>query len=173
MKFLFLLMLSAMIAPMSLADGKMKNVKSTTLEFSEGSSVLNADQKEQIRSLIQASQKKGEDMNVGIAAWSDQPFPAEDTRLSEDQRDLAQARLNAIEEHIATLDFQGSVDTFNMAKSSNWLARLFNTEESELKSAFAKKDVSEDVLKSRYEVYRKEGDARKAVVVLSKDKGNM
>lgn len=171
MKYIVSILLSVAFASVGFANWtKGKHTESTVIEFDKGSTQLTAKQKEKIREMVNKTAKKGNDTNLGVAAWADQPFPANNKSLSSEQRDLAQKRLNAVEDYLNEISYQGDIDTFNMSQRSNWLARLFNTEDSKLKSMFSKNDTETGVLKEKYQVYREQGDAQKAVLVLSKDK---
>lgn len=171
MKYILVALFSIALMPSSWANWSKdgKRVESAVISFDKGVSQLSADQKKQISELIGKAPKKGDDFDMGIAAWADQPFPAGNKSLSADQRDLAQKRINAIEDYVSEVSYAGDVDTFNMARRSNWLARLFNTETAELKSMFSKRDDSTSLLKDKYQAFKDKGDSQKAVLVLSKD----
>lgn len=150
---------------------KDKNVSAISIEFAPGQHELTADQKQQIMSFVQGANQIQGDLNIGIAAWSDQPFPATRKQdLSKNQKDLAKKRLEQVENYVEDVaDFKGDVDTYNMAERANWLARVFETEGAEIKSIFSKQDetVSDDVLREKYQTYKRHGDARKVVLVLT------
>ncbi len=172
MKYIVMAIFSLALMPSSWANWSKegKRVEAAVITFDKGVSQLSADQKKQISELVAKAPKKGDDFDLGVAAWADQPFPAGNKSLSADQRDLAQKRINAVEDYVSEISFAGDVDTFNMARRSNWLARLFNTESAELKSMFSKRDDTTSLLKDKYQAYKDKGDAQKAVIVLSEDK---
>ncbi|MCB0419812.1 MAG: hypothetical protein KDD61_02390 [Bdellovibrionales bacterium] len=167
-KFTWLIFISIMASPYAMADGGKKNVQSSVIQFDKNSAELSSDQREQIAKLVSNAEKKGEGMHLGIAAWSDQSFPGKDKTLSEEQQSLADRRAEVIDKHVKSLKYNGELDTYNMAEKSNWLADLFNSSESELKSTFAKEEKAKRPAKERYQVYREKGGSGKAVLVLTK-----
>ena len=174
MKYILVLLVSLALMPTSWAnwskDKQSMHIDSATIEFSEGSYALTESQKSSIRDLVKkAKSTENRDWNLGVAAWADVPFPQGESEASSAQRDLADNRLKAINNFIETMDAPVDVDTYNMAEKSNWLAKLFNTEASEIKSTFAKKDMKTSTMKEKYQVYKKEGAPNKAVLVLHKD----
>lgn len=175
MKLFLSLLLSMTLAPAAFANkGDKKDVKSTSIEFPEGSDSLTNAQKEQIKEIISAIPNQGNDFTLGIAGWSDQPYPGQDTELSESQRDLAANRIEAVENYVTDeLNFEGSVSTYNMATQANWLARMFDTEGAEIRSVFAKDEkASDDTLRERFKAYQEEGGAKKVALVLTSDKND-
>ena len=169
MKYILTMLLITAIAPFSFAGGsKDKHVKAQSVEFEKGSAALTQDHKSKISEMVQKA--KGDEKNLDIAVWSDQPFPTGEQELSKDQQELAENRVKAIKDYVDTLEFEGNMETYNMAERSNWLARTFNTEESELKSIFAKEGVEAGAMQEKYEAFKNEGEPSKAVFVMSKDK---
>ncbi|MCB0420570.1 MAG: hypothetical protein KDD61_06225 [Bdellovibrionales bacterium] len=168
MKYLALMLIGLFAWP-DLADGMdmNKSIDSAVLEFDLGTSRLTNSQKIQVRELVQKASEMSDDTRLGVAAWSDEPFPGNEKELSDGEQDLAQARLEEVQMYVQSLNYQGSFDKFNMAKGSNWLARLFNSDSSELKSVFAKEDIGDDVLKSKYQVYKDLGAPQRVVLVLT------
>lgn len=176
MKLFLSLLLSVTLAPAAFANkDDKKGIKSSSIEFSEGSDSLTDAQKQQIREMISALPEQGNNFNLGIAGWSDQPYPGEDGELSEDQRDLAKNRIEAVENFVTDeLNFEGSVSTYDMSTQANWLARMFDTEGAEIRSVFAKGEkASDDTLRDRFKAYKKDGGPKKVALVLSPDGGAM
>lgn len=176
MKLLLSLLLSMTLAPTAFANkadkaGK-KGVKSASIEFSENAHTLTSAQKEMIKEKISGLKNKGSDYNIGIAGWSDQPYPGKEAELSEEAQDLASKRIEAVENYITDeLNFEGSISTYNMAQQANWLARMFDTEGAELRSVFAKDaKVSDDTLRERFKAYQEVGGEKKVALVISSDK---
>jgi hypothetical protein len=179
MKFALSLLLATVISSLGYAAGDHdaktgKKISAMEIQFSPGMASLTVDQKKQIKDFAQKAKALNRDVEISVAAWSDQPFPAKGQDLSKDQQKLAGRRLDKIEEYLEKeVDFKGDVDTYNMAERANWLARAFETEGAEIKSVFAQKDeeVSEDVLRSKYNEFKKRGKQQKAVLVMTAKKG--
>lgn len=171
MKLLLSLLLSMAVAPAAFAGGDKNGVKAVSIEFPAGAHKLTSEHKEMIKEKISNLPNKGSDLNLGIAAWSDQPYPGKEAELSETERDLAAKRIDSVQNYLSKeLNYEGSVSTYNMATNANWLARMFDTEGAELRSVFAKgTTVSDDTLNARYKAYQKEGGPKKVALVFSSD----
>ncbi len=157
------------MASVATATGS-QNVKSSVIEFEKGITNLTQDQKDELRNLVRSSEFQNKELDIGIAAWADEPFPGERKELSDTQRKIANQRIESIREAINSLKIDvDDYSTYSMAEGSNWLARLFNTESSELKSMFSKKDQNSSLMKEKYRLYRDKGDTSKAVVVVNLD----
>jgi len=146
--------------------GITKSVHYTTVAFSDNSSQLTEMERTNLRSLVQEARDMGSIRRVKIAAWSDKELPAKGFALMEFDRDLAKAREQVISKFLKDEYKFKTIITFNMAESSSWLARTFNTEEAELKSVFAKKGAVTPVSKEEYELIKNEGGPSTAVVIV-------
>lgn len=160
------------LAPAAFAEGDKADkakAKSASIEFENGAHALTEDQRSSLREMVNNLPNRGRDLNIGIAAWSDQPYPGTEKELSEDQQDLADKRAEAVESFLEDdMNFEGSISKFNMAEKSNWLARMFDTEGAEIRSVFAEKEqASDDTLKNRYKAYKKKGGPGKVAIVAS------
>lgn len=175
MNFILAMLMPLAIGPVSFAVGKANKdkgvaISSSTLEFSIGQVALTNEHREKIQELLREAPNRGSDMLLTVVGWSDQPHPAE-ARLSRDQVELADQRLNNVKDYIAETQYQGSIDEFNMAKRTSWLARLFNTDEREVKSLFTGRDTPDRALEHRFRAIKENGKAGNVVLVLSKDEG--
>jgi len=138
-----------------------------TIDFAPGSSVLSEAHRAALRSLIRENQSKGEIADVTIASWSDKALPPKGQKLLEMDSDLAENRADAIATFLKTELEVEEIDTYNMAESSNWLARTFGTKEAELKSLFAKKgEDTPPVTNEEFNIIKRTGGASMAVVVV-------
>ncbi len=141
------------------------------IEFQSGQATLTNQHREKIQELIRQAPAQGDNMRLTIAAWSDQPY-TEEQRQSTIQQQLAERRLENVKNYIEGLDYQGTVDGFSMARQDNWLARLLNTDEHEIKSLFAEGvDASDSTLKGRYRAVKEQGKEGTVVLVLSRHQG--
>jgi hypothetical protein len=133
--------------------------------FTMGSSELSAADQASLQGLIM---RTGTDniARIEIAAWSDQDFPKGETDLAKDDIDLAGRRLNAVRDYITSQASGVRVRTYNMAESSNWLARTFRTDQAELKSIFAK-NASAPMARKDFNLIKSDGGPSKAVVVIA------
>lgn len=140
--------------------------RSAIISFDAGSSALSENDRKLVRDLIQ---KVGSEniSRIEVAAWSDKAFPLTGSDLPKDDRDLAEQRAAHTQDFI-TEDMNIStlkVSKYNMAETSNWLARTFRTDEAELKSVFAKQAVA-PMARADFNVIYKEGAPSKAVVIV-------
>lgn len=140
--------------------------RSAVLTFDVGSATLSEADKAKIRDLA-ANIGHDQISKIEIAAWSDKPFPKGSSDLSKADQDLAEKRSNNINKFVKDeLNVSGMKTTeYNMAETSNWLARMMRTDEAELKSVFAKEE-SAPMARADFNFIASEGAPSKAVVVL-------
>lgn len=144
---------------------KHANDRSTVLTFDKGVSALSADNQQKIRDLVTAIGMENI-TRVEVAAWSDKEFPKKGADLAKADRDLADQRVSKINDFLKTdLNFSAlDIKTFNMAETSNWLARAIRTDEAELKSIFSKEAMA-PMARADFNVIAREGAPMKAVIV--------
>lgn len=140
--------------------------RSQVISFEPRSAVLSEAQKTKLRNLVTSL---GDDKidRIEVAVWSDKAFPRAGTDLSKADRDLAEARIKNIN-RVLTDDTDISrmdITNYNMAESSNWLARTFRTDDAELKSVFAK-ETRAPMHREDFNLIYREGAPSKAVLVL-------
>jgi outer membrane protein OmpA-like peptidoglycan-associated protein len=145
-----------------------------TVSFNRGSATLSPDAQNELREMLRSAQARGDINDIKVAVWSDNELPtAQNQQLSEADRSLARQRIEAIENFLHPMldaTFPNlSVDTFNMAERANWFARLFNTEQAELRSELARRGERDGEGK-----YRKlgKGGPSKASIVIETDVSN-
>lgn len=142
--------------------------RTVTLSFQTSVADLSADGQAKLRELV-AGIASGDIDRVEVAVWSDQAFPKTGDDLPKADRDLADNRIDKVKDFLKdTLDV-GSVKAYNMAETSNWLARTFRTDDAELKSVFGK-EGSTPVARDDFNHIVKEGGPSKAVAILIKEK---
>lgn len=149
------------------AKSAMKAVPHTAITFVDGSAMLTDSDKDSLRKLVQDARAKRTIDQVTVAAWSDNALPRQGQKLSDADRELAMNRADAIKDYLKTATEVSNVDTYNMAESSNWMARTFNTKDAELKSVFGKTGAEIPVTRDEFQVIRKEGGLSKAVVTVA------
>ena len=140
--------------------------RSAILTFDKGSAAVPDAEKGKIRDLI-AGIGVDNISRVEIAAWSDKVFPKTGSDLPKADSDLADQRAKHLSDYlreelnISTM----RITTYNMAETSNWLARTFRTDEAELKSVFAKESVA-PMARADFNVIAREGAPSKAIIVV-------
>jgi hypothetical protein len=142
-------------------------LKSDVISFEHGSAALTDSSKESLRALCREARSHGEIDEIKLAVWSDRDVPV-NVDLPKVDRNLAKQRIDNISNFLKDEFDVGDVDSFNMAERSNWLARLFRTDDAELKSSYAKADrraLNDDELR----VMKSRGSPSSAVVIVRQD----
>ncbi len=139
--------------------------QSAVIRFSPGSADLNEATKAKLRDAV-ATIGLSNVARVEIASWADKAFPKAGPDLPRVDRDLADKRLQQIDNFIRQeLDISMlRTRTYSMAETSNWMARTLRTDEAELKSVFAKENQS-PIAREDFNVILNEGGPSKAVVI--------
>ena len=147
-------------------EGDTAALSSQTIAFERGSASLSDEAKLNLKQMVDDIRARGDVDKIKIAAWSDRPFMGE-SDLAKADRNLAKERLDAINNYLKDELDVSNTDYFNMAERSNWLARLFRTEDAELKSVFARADtpISDD----EFQMIKKHGSPGHAVVVARRE----
>ncbi|MDZ4676831.1 MAG: hypothetical protein SGI74_04905 [Oligoflexia bacterium] len=138
------------------------------VEFAKGQHMLTQQSQRRLTALVNAIKSRGQIETAKLAVWSDREFSGNDQDLSREDRRLADRRAEAIENFLDDALDVSNVDIYNMAKRSNWLARLFNTEDAELKSLFGKRE-SMEINDEDYFIFKGEGRASRSVVIIERD----
>ena len=149
-------------------EGAMKSIPHISITFNSHSAMLSDSDRTRLRDLIHDALAKGAINKVTVAAWSDKALPLKGQKLLNTDRDLAKGRTEAISDFLKREMEIKAVKTFNMAETSNWLARTFKTEDAELKSVFSKKGAAAPVSKAECYIIKNEGGPYEAVVVVEK-----
>lgn len=140
------------------------------LNFDKGAKTITEAEKASLRSLIETARANNTSINrIHVVAWSDKALPAskDASDISKDDRDLAKARLDVIESYLKDQQMSG-IRTYSMAEKASWFARLFNTQDAELKSMFSQKGANNDVRPEEFQVVKLKGGPMKAVILLQK-----
>lgn len=147
-----------------------KGMEYKTLSFNKGVTTLTEAQRSEINDMARKFNKKGADVDVTIATWSDEPIPAKGKSLSPEQVDIADKRTQSIKDYIKVLKLDvDETDSFNMAKNPNLLAQAFNTEDNKIKKAVKSETADSDVMKNKYKIIKDNGDTGKAVILVRYD----
>ncbi|MFZ4715420.1 MAG: hypothetical protein ACOYL6_16975 [Bacteriovoracaceae bacterium] len=112
------------------------------IDYKEGSSHLSDDAKSSLRNVVNEAKSEGKIDEVIVLSWSDENYPSKNlNKLSKEQRGLADRRNNNVKEYLKTLN-KLDVDTYNMAERPSSLSKLFNTEDTKLKTSFIRAGIS-------------------------------
>jgi outer membrane protein OmpA-like peptidoglycan-associated protein len=102
--------------------------------FAKGSSKLSKASKRSLDEMIQKSKKTSALREVKIVAWGDLEYPSVNSKkLPKDQRNLAQARAEALQKVFKKTDVK--VELFNMADRPSALSSLMQTDNSRIKKS--------------------------------------
>jgi hypothetical protein len=143
-------------------DDNDSTLYSEVVTFDRGSADLSADAKDRLSAMINRIHPDGDVDEAKLAVWSDKAFVA-GMDLPKADRDLADRRIDNISSYLKKDLKVNDVDDFNMAERSNWLARIFNTDDAELKSSYARGDqpLSEEELR----MIKRHGSPSSAVII--------
>jgi hypothetical protein len=135
----------------------------TTITFESGKAILTPDSENKIRELLKEARDSGKIDEVKVAVWSDNPTPREGEELSKTDRELAKARVKAIENSLK-LHKVSDVESYNMAERASWLSRVFNTDAAGFKSETGRGKDS-PMFKEEFQIFKENGSPSKAVIV--------
>jgi hypothetical protein len=148
-------------------SGAMKSIPYATITFDSNSAVLTDSDKAALRTVVEKARSKGTLSEVTVASWSDKKLPKQGQTLADEDRDLAVSRSGAIADYLKNvLMVKADVDSYNMAETSNWMARTFRTSDAELKSQFSKQSAQTPVTNAEFQIIKNEGAPGEAIVVL-------
>lgn len=106
------------------------------LQYKKGTSDLTEESKKRLNNLVQTASSQGRLDEIKVLSWADQEYPsAQQKKLSQAQRDLANRRNENVENYIESMKWNVDVDTYNMAKQPNAFSRWFNTSDARLKKS--------------------------------------
>lgn len=105
----------------------------TEIKFTESSTGLTADQKKEIDQVIANARSKGNIEEVKIMAWADKEYPMNQEKYSSQDIEIANKRLNAIQNYVKKQLKVSDVDVYNMAERPNKLEELFKTTDARVK----------------------------------------
>ena len=112
------------------------------ISFKRNSAVLTNDARVSLDHVVSRAQDRGQVRDVKILAWADKDYPTKDAkRLPKRERDLAERRARAVKDYVATVFNLYKVDTYNMAKQPNTIARIFDTSDARVKQAIERAGI--------------------------------
>ncbi len=103
------------------------------IDFGKGSKMLNTTQKSELDSLVKTARDNGKIEEIKVLAWADADY-AEGAKATSKEINLADARARAVRSYIRERLEINDVDTHNMAKRPGAMAKLFKTDDYELKT---------------------------------------
>jgi len=117
-----------------------KQARVATVDFDRGTPRLGLKEKQELNALIQAARSRGKIAEVKVLAWGDADYSADNRKAPSTQIDLADARAKNIRTYIRdSLNFT-DIDSHNMAERPGVMAKLFKTEDYELKTGTYEQD---------------------------------
>lgn len=157
--------------PAASSTQSAENQTVETVQFEKGSSKLSMESETGIRKFIDTAKTLGKIKEVKVAVWSDHETPLQAEKdLSKEDRRLAEERGEQIKKFLHKDLGIKSVKIYNMAHGTSKLAKLFNTEEAELREAFSQKGHDEK-LRPEVKLIRDHGKPSAAVLVVEHSKG--
>lgn len=105
----------------------------SSVDFNKGQRVLTPTATEGVEKSLAAADAQGDIEKVDVVVWSDREYPVSGAKLDKVQRDLAGERGVSVKDYVQRHYPNTDVNIVNMAERPSPLARLFNTEDAELK----------------------------------------
>ena len=138
------------------------------IKFDQGVKNLTKNQKTDLQETLNAVRKGHVIEKVIIAAWSDKKLPV-NSNLSNEDTDLAAARLESVKTIVQDMFVDIDIDAYNLSERANWFENAFNTDDSKLKSLF-KNDKNAPVDEPTFYSIRKNGGPSKVVLMIKRKK---
>ena len=121
--------------------------------FESGSGKLTLDQQISLIKIIQGLEKRGADLKITLASWSDKISPNDESQnFKNDQKELARERLLSVIKYIKQIGFFGEMVTYNMAD--------LPTEER----------LNKTLLKKKFNLIKRKGGAGKVALIITSKK---
>lgn len=110
----------------------------TVIEFKKGSDQLTESSREAIRHLSAESARHDRAIDeVKVLAWADREYPADSTKATKREKELAERRAEEIKKYIKDdLRLSADVDNHNMAKRPGVFSELIQTDDYKIKTNF-------------------------------------
>ncbi len=142
--------------------------RSVVLVFARGSSLLRAGEQAKLQEVV-TNVGSDDIANIEVAVWSDKAFPRTGKSLPKADLDLVNARIDKIKYFLKSYVSSPSITAYNMADTSNWLAKTFRTDDSEIKSVFSM-GASVPMDREDFNTIARDGSESRAVVVVVRKK---
>lgn len=149
------------------AADSISNLKVETVSFSTGVTALTEEDKAKLKAFIENAVISGTIKDIKIASWSDNEVPTDPMKsLSKADRRIAEERAENVRKYLRDQLKMKKIEVYNMAQGTSRLAKAFNTEESELRLAFASKEAAPGKLRPEVLAIRDHGKASHVVLVV-------
>ena len=136
-----------------------------TLTFMGKASMLTPESRNQLDQLLREATLNGRMIQeVQVASWSDNPAPRKGERLSKPDRTLAERRGDAVKKYIRA-NSKAGVTNYNMAERASWLAKTFDTSDSELKAEMGQ-GGNRRMSRDEFQVFKNGGQPSRSVVLV-------
>ncbi len=142
--------------------------RSVVLHFTKGSSQLKIGEQIKLQEVVNNVGADNID-KIELAVWSDKAFPRTGKSLPKSDLDLANSRIDRVKDFLKDHMSAPSIKAYNMADTSNWLAKAFRTDDAEIKSVFSK-DASVPMERQDFNTIARDGAESLAVVVIVRKK---
>lgn len=131
-----------------------------TIQFKEGKASLSAHSKEKLTEFLLQAKTSGRMKKVMVATWADHSFSWPEGEVPKEQQELVEARNEVIHRFLdEELDLH-KTELYGMAESANWLERLFQTKEAQLKKSFVSAEGR------RAKILKALGEASHSVIII-------
>ena len=125
---------STSVMPDSRAAAVVGAQKYVTVSFNQGQTTLRDSDKAALRSLT-SQVDENRVSEILVLAWGDKEYPADGVKAASRDIRLADQRASNIKKYIQDdLDFDADVDRHNMAERPGTMAKLFRTQDFEVKN---------------------------------------
>lgn len=140
----------------------------TTITFSPASAEVSEEAKSTLTALGQKIKNDNTIDNIVVAAWSDQDFPmSKNAKLPEKDQNLAKDRAKNLKEVLNEIGLKKEIETYSMAENPGWIARVFQTDEAQLKRSMTENVKSKDAsIEEIAQTLKNNGGPSKAVVII-------
>ncbi len=138
-----------------------------TVTFDMNKASLTATDKTSLDNLVKALPAERKRLRISIAAWSDKPFPIENsTKLSAADEKLATHRIDTLVNYLKSHVKFDSIERVNMAKKANSFATFFSTNDAKVKEAFEGINQKKPWISYEVKQFRENGGPSRAVLVI-------
>lgn len=136
--------------------------KVAEIDFRRGGTRLSQAEKKELASLVKDARAAGKIQDVKVLAWADKDYEASGLTAPKSEVKLADMRADAVKKYIRDSLKVSEVDSHNMAKQPDAMARLFKTDDYQLKTGALEGDGA---------LFKPEPSPQKAVVLVEIEEG--
>ena len=143
------------------------NRKDLVIDFSAKSSTLTASEKQNIAALVKSLDQNPSQLKIAVAGWSDHSFPSEKgAKLSSEDEKLAARRIDAVVSYLGSVAKFSKVESFNMAKNSSTVSRIFATDDAALKKEMSGNNTNDKEMNYIGSVLKNKGKVSAVVLAV-------